>query len=579
MPDSSPHAAQAAPADISKKLVASQLKEAAKLLDVLGDDPFRAKAFFSAARNVEAFEGDIGKLIDEGRLSEIRGVGKTLAEEIYALTEREQLPVLDDLYSRVPEGVRSLFSVSGLGAKKVAALWALGIEDLESLLEAAEDGRVSDLKGFGKKSAEKIAAGASFALNARKRMRMNVAKALANALEEALRLELPGAQVAITGSQRRALETVGDLNLLVANADAEAVAGALSGHEAITVLDVLDEGVHAQLNDRDIFITFAETESFGAALLWTTGSEAYRAGVSARADEKNFNFMADGLYENGERLNAPDEQTVLSKLGLPYIVPERRESARPEPVPNLIEVGDIRGQIHNHSTWSDAVHSVREMVAAAREGGWHYLGMADHSRTSYYANGLSIERVYAQAEELNEIRSELRAEDSDFGLLHGVEVDILSDGELDYPDEVLATLDYTVVSVHQNFTLSKAKQTERIIRAVENPHAHILGHLTGRLLLRRPSYALDQRAVIDACAATGTIIEINASPYRLDMDWRMVIEAKARGCKFSINPDAHHRDGFNDIYYGVMTARKAGLTPADVVNTQPTAEAFLKQLK
>ena len=285
------------------------------------------------------------------------------------------------------------------------------------------------------------------------------------------------------------------------------------------------------------------------------------------------------MYKNGERLETPREQDVLDILDSPYIVPERREFTDPEPTTKLITVSDIRGQIHNHSTWSDAVHSLREMVAAARAGGWNYLAMADHSRTSYYANGLSTERVYAQAKEIHEIRAELKDEGSDFGLLHGIEVDILADGELDYPAEVLATLDYTVVSVHQNFTLSRAKQTERIVRAVENPHAKILGHLTGRILLRRPAYEVDQLAIIDACAATGTILEINASPYRLDMDWRMVIEAKKRGCRFSINPDAHHRDGFADIYYGAMTARKAGLTPEDVVNTAADAESFLARLK
>lgn len=567
------------PKDISKKLVAAQLKEAAKLLDVLGDDPFRAKAFFSAARSVEAFEGDMNVLISERRLGEIRGVGKTLAEEIYALEDLEQLPVLSELYGRVPEGVRSLFSVSGLGAKKVSALWGIGIETLEELEAAAEDGRIAAMKGFGKKSAEKIAAGAAFALNAKKRMRMNVAKALADALQEALELAFPQAQIAITGSQRRFLETVGNINILVAGASPEEVADILAEIEHIEVLEVLEEGVHAQIEGRDIFVVFAEPESFGAALLWTTGNEAYVRGLVEKAEGVGLEFNQSGLYKDGARLEVLQEQDVLDKLGLLYIVPERREFAKPEPVSNLITPDDIRGQIHNHSTWSDAVHSIREMVVAAREGGWNYLAMADHSRTSYYANGLSTERVYAQAEEIREIRAELKDEGSDFGLLHGIEVDILSDGELDYPEEVLATLDYTVVSVHQNFTLSRAKQTERIVRAVENPHTKILGHLTGRILLRRPSYEVDQLAIIEACAATGTILEINASPYRLDMDWRMVIEAKKRGCRFSVNPDAHHRDGFADIYYGAVIARKAGLTPDDVVNTAPDAHSFLAQLK
>ena len=518
-------------------------------------------------------------LIAERRLGEIRGVGKTLAQEIYALEDLDHLPVLGELYERVPEGVRSLFSVSGLGAKKVAALWDIGIETLEDLQAAAEDGRIAATKGFGKKSAEKLAAGAAFALNAKKRMRMNVAKALADALQDALELAFPEAKIAITGSQRRFLETVGNINVLVAGASAQQVADVLGEIEHIEVLEVLEEGVHAQIEGRDIFVVFADSKSFGAALLWTTGNEAYVEGLVAKSGERGLEFNQTGLYKQGERLETLREQNVLEILDSPYIVPERREFTDPEPTTKLITASDIRGQIHNHSTWSDAVHSLREMVAAARAGGWNYLAMADHSRTSYYANGLSTERVYAQAKEIHEIRAELKEEGSDFGLLHGIEVDILADGELDYPAEVLATLDYTVVSVHQNFTLSRAKQTERIVRAVENPHAKILGHLTGRILLRRPAYEVDQLAIIDACAATGTILEINASPYRLDMDWRMVIEAKKRGCRFSINPDAHHRDGFADIYYGVMTARKAGLTPEDVVNTAADAESFLARLR
>ena len=565
------------PREITKKQVAAQLKETARLLDVLGTDAFRAKAYASAARNVEGFEGDIAELLYSDRLHEIRGVGKGLADEIYALKTAEHLPVLEELYEQVPEGVRSLFVVSGLGAKKVAALWGIGIENLEQLEAAALDGRVAELKGFGRKSAEKISAGASFALAARKRMRMNVAQDLEYALVGLLAESLPDAKVAITGSQRRKLETVGNLNVLVSGVSSQDLIRVLE--EPLLVEESTDQSVHVTLEGRDIFINLVEPAAFGAALLVQTGNDDYVTTLLEAAGKRGLELTPDGLFENGKLTEMSSEKDVLERLELSYIVPERRESVNPQPVVNLIVPDDIRGQVHNHSTWSDAVHSLREMVAAARELGYSYLAMADHSRTSYYANGLSIERVYAQAKEIAEIRAELTQAGSDFGLLHGVEVDILSEGELDYPDEVLATLDYTVISVHQNFTLSKAKQTDRIVTAIHNPYAKILGHATGRILLQRPSYAVDQQALIEACAETGTVIEINASPYRLDMDWRWAIKAKELGCTFSVNPDAHHRDGFRDVYYGTMMARKAGLTAADVVNTAPDAAKFLANLK
>jgi DNA polymerase (family 10) len=245
-------------------------------------------------------------------------------------------------------------------------------------------------------------------------------------------------------------------------------------------------------------------------------------------------------------------------------------------IEDLVTLSDIRGLVHVHTDWSDGAASLRSMVAAAQAHGYRYLATADHSRTSAYANGLSVERVLAQAEEIEAVRHGL---DSGFELLHGMEVDILTDGSLDYPEELLAQLDYTVVSVHQGFRLSRRQQTERIIRAVQHPKAKILGHATGRLLLRRPGYEVDLEAVIAACADAGTVLELNGNPHRLDLDWEWVARAKAAGCRFAINPDAHTIQGCDDVRYGVLQARKAGLRVADVVNSAPTASAFLQQLK
>ena len=563
--------------ELSTKFLASQLKEAAKLLDVLNEDPFRAKAYQNAARQLESFEGDINDLFARGRLNEIRGVGQGLAQELYALETNERLPILDELYAKVPEGVRSLFAVSGLGAKKIGLLWRNGIDSLDALAEAAEDGRIAALKGFGKKSAQNILEGAQFALEARKRMRYDVAEALETRLTMLFTELLPEADIQVAGEFRRALETTNGLEFVATNTNAEEIANVL--REVTEEVTIEDSQVTARLGERDVSVFVTDAAAFGSALAVHTGSEDFVQGLREKAQEGGLELRETGLFKDDKQLETPEETDLFKQLSLPFVVPERRERANPNPVPNLITLDDVRGLIHNHSTWSDAVFSIREMVAGARARGYAYLGMGDHSRTSYYANGLSIERVVAQVEEIAEIRAELAEEGSDFELLHGLEVDILPDGSLDYPDEVMATLDYAVVSVHQNFTLSEKAQTERIVRAVHNPYAKILGHLTGRLVLRRPGYAVDQDAVIEACAETGTVIEINANPHRLDMDWRWVIKAKERGCKFSINPDAHHTDGFDDVYYGVLMARKAGLAKDDVVNTTATGGGFLELLK
>ncbi|MCA9839719.1 MAG: hypothetical protein KC422_22620 [Trueperaceae bacterium] len=562
--------------ELNKKEIAAQLKEAANLLDVLAEDEFRAKAFMNAARQIEAFEGDILDLLKEDRLTDIRGVGKSVAAEIAYLKEQEYLPVLEELYLKVPEDVRDLFRVSGLGSKKISALWQNGISGLAGLIEAVEDGRVAALKGFGAKSAQKFAEAARFAIEAKRRMRLNIAEALNNALLSLVQERLPEVRLEPAGEYRRCCETVESLEFVVTGVKIETLFAALN--DVGDKISCEAEVITLELEGRLIHFTLVEESHFGTTQLYKTGNALYLEGLEEKARDRGLELSPEGLVQDEKVLATPDEKTVYAFLGLEPLTPELREEKDPE-YRKLIILEDIHGQIHNHSSWSDAVHSIREMVEACRSAGFSYLAMADHSRTSYYANGLSIERVYAQAREIAEIRQELLDEGSDFELLHGIEIDIMTDGSLDYPDEVLDILDYTVVSVHQNFTLSKEDQTRRIVRAVEHPKAKILAHPTGRLLLRRPEYEVDLDQVIDACARTGTVIEINANPYRLDLDWRWVKKAKARGCKFSINPDAHHVDGFKDLKYGVMMARKAGLSQEDVINTAPDAKTFLAKLK
>ena len=563
--------------ELNKKEIAAQLKEAANLLDVLADDAFRAKAFMNASRQIEAFEGDILDLLRDDKLTSIRGVGKGVATELAYLKTQEVIPALIELHERVPEEVRDLFKVSGLGAKKISILWQNNISGLEGLIEAVNNGSIAALKGFGAKSAAKFAEAAKFAIEAKRRMRLDIAEALSNAIETLLTTKLPNAQVGIAGEYRRKCETIGSLEFIIAKTSLEDIQAALANTEGN--LNTEDNVITLELEGRIANITVVETDQFGAVLAVKTASQDHLEGLKEQAQKQGLELKEDGLYKNGEYISIDTEAIFYETLKTPWVTPELREEKTPQPVSNLIELSDIKGQIHNHSTWSDAVHSIREMVQACINDGYNYLAMADHSKTSYYANGLSEERVIAQAKEITEIRQELEDTGSNFELLHGIEVDIMTDGSLDYDDEIMNLLDYAVVSVHQNFTLSEEDQTARIIKAIQHPKASILAHPTGRILLRRPEYAVNQDAIIEACSKNGTILEINASPYRLDMDWRWVKKAKAKSCKFSINPDAHHIDQLNVTKYGVMMARKAGLTKEDVVNTAETARAFLDQLK
>jgi DNA polymerase (family 10) len=554
----------------TRKDVAAQLSEAARLIEVLGEDPFRARSFQNAARAFEAFEGDVGRLYREGRLGDVRGVGASIRAELMAMFEQGVLPSLAELRLRVPDEVREMFAVSGLGAKKIGGLWRSGIVGVDGLIEAAESGRLASLPGFGAKSAGNLLSGARFVAESRSRMRLDEADRISEAVVAAIQGELPGARAEAAGEYRRGLETVAGLEFVVSGptrSELEALAVRLFDSPS-------EEPLNGLLMGRRLRLTHAPAEEFGALLALRTGNEEFVTALRARARECGID-----LPDEGGR-GGPDtrsESALFARLGTPYIPPELRESAAFRPVEDLVELRHLRGLVHNHSTWSDGTLSMREMSTEARRLGFAYLAMADHSRNSAVANGLGPERVLAQAEEVRAIREEL--EGGGFELLHGMEVDILSDGTLDLPDELLARLDYTVASVHQNFGLPLIVQTDRIVRAVHSPHVDILGHATGRLLLRRPGYEVDLEAVIEACAQSGTVIEINANPRRLDLDWRWVIRARDAGCLFTINPDAHSATGFDDLRYGVTMARKAGLTVSQVVNTAGTGREFLARLE
>ena len=564
---------------IDKKEMARQLKQASRLLEVLGEDPFRVRAYENAARNIEAFEGDVTRLLEQDRLSEIRGVGKGLAAELSALKHGSRLALLEELELEVPQGIQDLFGVAGLGGKRIRALWNSGISDVQTLVEAARDGRLEKVAGFGKKSAQGVGTAAEFALESARRMRLDSALSAASLLCERLSTVLPQARMSSSGSLRRGLETIGDFDLVIGGVAFDQAVQAVTPHVEEMVA-VKPPRITARYQDRSLDVGVAEVDAFGAVLAMWTGNADFRGELKRRADDLGLRLCWQGLFHaDRRRIATPEESDLFEALQLPYVAPELRESPRIEAVPDLVAPEQVKGSIHNHTVWSDGVPTIHQLSEACIERGYRYLGLADHSKSSQVANGLSVDRLYRQAREVDEVRAELRARNCDFQLLHGVEVDILRDGRLDFEDEVLAELDYVVVSVHQNFGLSPQQQTERIVKAVSHPLADILAHPSGRLLLQRPPYEFDLAAVIEACADTGTVIEINANPRRLDLDWRWVIRAKELGCRFAVNPDAHTVAGLDDLRYGVMMARKAGLEPKDVVNTAASSARFLALLK
>lgn len=556
--------------EVTKKSLAGVLKTTADLLDLLGvgDDPFRAQAFRSAARSLESVQDEVDVLVARGFAS-VPKVGKAIALDLMEFVETGVFGPLEDAASLIPAGVLSLFRVRGLGPKKIRALWDAGIDSLEGLREACRDGQVAALKGFGAKSAASFLAAVEFALSAQERQHLSTATEVA----EGLCRVLDGLEARLAGDVRRGLDTVRVARVTV-TADPDVVAARLSG--VVEGLERVGQKplFAGRVDGVPVEVAFAPREGVRGALdLMMGGGMAYREALRAEAAERGFDLSGHGLFRAGEVLDTPSEADVTRALDLPLRPAEYREpehdgvwEALPHP-DELVTVADLRGMLHTHSTWSDGAASIADMAAAAVRLGHGFLGTGDHSRAAHYANGLSIERLQAQLKEIRELQA------AGVPLVAGAEVDILEDGSLDYPDDILAELDYVVASVHSLFTLPAERQTERLVQAARHPLVTILGHPTGRLLLRRPGYALDLDAVMAACAERGTVVEINANAYRLDLDWRVALAWRNR-VRFAINTDAHVPAGLADARYGVLAARKAGLTPAHVVNTLDR-EAFL----
>jgi DNA polymerase (family 10) len=529
--------------------VARLLEEFGRRLELEGENTYRARAYYRAAASLRTLTLPLGDVVAAGRLREIPGVGPALESRIVALHESGTHPKLEAMRREAPEGVLELLRIPRLSADKVAKIHReLGIDSLEALEAACRRGDLAGVKGLGPALQETILRGIDVLRRSHGlRLIHHAGDILEGACANLTRSHPELIRIVPAGDYRRACELVGDLVLV-----AEVAPGGVSG--------TLDLG--------ELKLHMAEPARYGPALVMATGSAAHIAALQARARERGFTLDASGLRRGRKLVPCPEEGAVYAALGLPLIPPELRESgeevalAAEDRLPTLVEDTDLRGLVHCHTDFSDGGDTLETMALATRKRGYRYFGVADHSKSAGYAGGLSVEEVAEQHAHADAFNARTRG----FRIFKGIESDILVDGSLDYPDEVLARFDFVVASVHSRFRLEPEAQTARIVRAVQNPYTTILGHMTGRMLMRREGYEVDIPAILAACAEHGVAVEINANPHRLDIDWRWHRLALDLGCMMSINPDAHSTDELDLTRWGVLMARKGGVPKDRVLN-------------
>jgi DNA polymerase (family 10) len=569
---------------MDKDRVAAALAEIGTLLELQGESAFRCQAYHNGARAIESLEGDLATLVADGRLGEVRGIGDALKQKITTLVTTGSLPYLEELRAKTPPGLLQMLRIPGLGPKKVKALHdLLHVDTLEKLKEACEQDRVAELKGFGEKTQQKILAGVDFVAESGQRVRIDQALPIALALKEGVAAAPGVKRIELCGSIRRRKETIKDIDILVSSDDPDPVMDrfvALPGVVKVTgrgdtkASVVVNAGSTAHPLHINADLRIVSDEQYPFALHYFTGSKEHGIAMRVRAQKY-------GLKLNEYALGGPDrsvpcktEADIFGALDLAYIPPELREdtgemeAAAADDLPELLEAGDLKGVFHCHTNESDGTATLEEMAKAAKDLGLHYLGIGDHSQSLTVANGLTPDRVRRQEAAIDALNGRLKG----FRVFKGTECDILPDGRLDFDDELLATFDYVVASVHSHFNQPREEMTARIVRAVRHPAVTMLGHATGRLLLRRDAYPVDLEAVLRAAAESGTMIEINAHPQRLDLDWVHCKRAKALGVKLVINPDAHSAGDVGLYPYGVDVARRGWLSKDDVFNTKTASE-------
>jgi len=571
---------------MDKGEISEILEEIGELLELKGENVFKTRAYANAARALDTLDADLGELIAAGELDKVKGIGKAISEKIITLHETGKLPYYEELRASFPEGLLELKEIPGLGPKKIIAVnKKLGVESVADLEKACKAGKVAELEGFGQKSQDSILESIAQYKSYSKLHRRESILPVAEHLLECLRAHPAVSRCEVGGSLRRGKEISKDIDLLASSKKLAEVMDAfvhaegverVVGHGETKSSVVLKGGIACDLR----VVSDAE---FASALHHFTGSKEHNVAMRQRAIAQGKKLSEWGLFEVAKKKDGEEEEKLIpvkteeelfSKLGLDYIPPELREdmgeiaAAEDGQLPKLIEWSNLRGCFHFHTTASDGKNSLEEMCAAAQDLGLEYIGLADHSKSSFQANGLDEKRLREQIDDVRALDAKLK----DFTLFAGNEVDILPKGELDFGDDLLAQLDFVVASVHSVLNQSEKEATARVIKAMENPYVTMLGHPTARILLAREPLKLNLDKVIDAAAETGTWIELNAAGKRLDLDWRHWRKARDKGVKCVINPDAHRVAGFGCLTLGVTIARKGWLRKEDVVNTQPVAK-------
>ena len=576
---------------MDKNQVASLLDEIGSLLELQeGSNPFEVRAYQNAARAVNSLDGDIEQLTREGKLKGVPGLGTTIIKRIEEVVETGHIALYDELVETTPPVKIEMMRIPGVGPKKINAIYSqLQVKSIPDLVQACEENKVAALPGFGKKTQDKIIQGIAFLAQHAGRFLYPVAEEEASHIYTVLK-ELPEiVRLQVAGSLRRRRETIGDIDMVASVADSasedarrnimeiftsQPSVQAITGKGETKSSVVLSSGINMDLR-------VVNDSQFPYTLHHFTGSKEHHIPLRRRALGMNMTINDYGLFKgkepNLELVPCRDEADIYAALGMAYIEPELREdmgeieAAINGTLPELVQERDLKGVLHVHSTWSDGQNTIREMAEACIVRGMTYLGLTDHSKTAAYAGGLNEDDLRRQHEEIDQLNKEYAGR---LYILKGTECDILRDGSLDFSDDVLATLDFVVASIHSLFNLPPEEQTQRMLRAISNRYVDIVGHPTGRILLGREGYVLDIEAVIDAAAEHGTCIEINAHPSRLDLDWRYLHRARDKGIKIPIDPDAHVIGGLDDMRFGIGIARKGWLRTSDVLNTM-TTEALL----
>ena len=564
---------------MNNKEVSIVLTEIGTLLELKGENPFKSRAYYNAAQTLERLEHDVNTLVKRDELSSIKGIGKALTGKITELVQTGKLVYYEELKEQVPSGLLEMFSIPGLGASKIKVIYQkLDITTLGELEYACIENRLVGLSGFGGKTQERILSGLLQLKSYKGRTLYSKAAGEGEALLEQIKKCKDVKALSLVGGLRRRLETISAVEILLDSPKPKSVieyVAALSQVEEVKgrEKDAISFGLPSGIN---CSIRVTHDEVFPFALRHYSGNEAHNGLIVESASKKGLALTEKGLSKGDTPIPCQDEEAIFKALDLDYIPPELREGndevdrAAKGALPRLITDEDIKGVLHVHTNASDGANTLEEMARAATEAGYAYLGIADHSKSSVYAGGLSLERLKEQGLKIDQLNGVLEG----IRLLKGSEVDILADGSLDYPDEVLADLDFVVASVHSRFNMETKEMTERIVKAVANPHVNVLAHPTGRLLLSRESYALNVEEIIEAARKYNVVIELNANPRRLDLDWRHLRRVKEAGVKVAISPDAHRVEGFSDMVYGIGMARKGWLEAGDVINTM-SAEDLL----